>query len=962
MSVVSLLHDQGERIVVCYQYIDEDGKKRGFSARHFISLSEAERYAAKKNNERANVYIKHAQHVTPPTQGWKLSLSTSDFAGSRTFFVDVDFGEGKEYGTIGDVVLASKHAFTELSKLNLLPPNLVLQTGGGMHYCWVLTEVIPAVEWQALAKIFFGVFDKIGLKYDRACKTIDKGVRYTDSNNPAINYKHSTNDPIRILRETQRYDAATFKASLVALSPELYQTESAYDPKEFDEYNVYEISKFNLPTVADECAMLKATIANGGVDDDYKQWFDKLLLIAKSNDEAYAREVAQAISKGHKDWDQDATDAKFDAALASEVRFPVRCDTFADHKNSPCPTCKYYKKIRNPGQIERYISAQATTQSQGSGNSVPANATNQVASVPAPITVKNDGLPNNLYYNAESGLRRIKINDDLPDCLIWSNVNIFNVKLAKEDGGSALFLEFTFQRQNSLQISLPVNRIPDSRALAHYMATQYYIPITEAQRKGLHAAMVSWIETLRQRQMEQANPIETHYSGMGWSRDYTSFALSNFVINADGSQKPIHNDEMRNKFRPHGSIDKQKNILKSLYQNEQRPEAHAMLASSLAAPLLRLVGCQGMCFNFYSARSGYGKSTILKAGASLWGEPAASIIGVDDTYNAVIKRMTILNNLPAFFDELRVNEPEEYVKSIIFRVAQGMEKNRMNTDNGLHQAGHWQTLLVFATNVAFTGLIRGKLGQGDAASARYMDFILPPIDAALVSNSINMEMQVSELEANNGHIGCEYISHVVTNRSSVVSRLNMVSNKILAAAQTARDDASGRKHVLASACLLVATELAVKLKLLPIDQDMVAKAVAKAIKAGKTSRLEAQDTINPLTILHDYLKANEGDRLVTAEKGKYREVIMAPRSVRGTLGYEIDRTGKMILIDHAHFMQWLRIEGYNVADAMQGLASYNSGQKKALGRGTQYVTSLRRVLVVDIPDDPTHPLHSLLGA
>lgn len=961
MSVVSLLHDEGERIVVSYQYIDNDGSKKGYGARAFQSVGAAEKFAAEKNAQRANIYIRHGVHVTPLEQGWKPGLAVSDFDGSRTFFVDVDFGPDKAYKTIAEVVTASKLAFAELSKFNLLPPNLVLQTGGGMHYCWVLTEVFAAAEWSALNSILLSVFDKAGLKYDPSCNTLNEGVRYTGEVE-ATNYKKAGEFPVRVLRELPRYDAATFKAALVAIDPAKYAKESAYDPKEFDEYNVYEISKFNLPTVVDECEMLKATIANGGADDDYKQWFDKLLLIAKSNDEAYAREVAQALSKGHKDWNQDATDAKFDAALASEVRFAVRCDTFAAHKNSTCHTCKYYKKIRNPGQIERYISAQTATQSQGTGNPVPANAPNPVQSVPTPVTVKNDGLPNNLYYNSENGLRRIKINEDLPDCLIWSNVNVFDVKLTKEDGGSTLFLEFIFQRQNGIQVSLPINLIPDGRALAHYMAKQYCILITEAQRKGLHTAMVSWIESLRQRQAEQKEPIEKHFSGMGWSRDYASFALSNFVINADGTRKPIHNDELRNKFRPTGSLEKQKEILGNLYKNEQRPEAHAMLASSLAAPLLRLVGCQGMCFNFYSARSGYGKSTILKAGASLWGDPAASVIGVDDTYNAVIKRMTVLNNLPAFFDELRVNEPQEYVKSLIFRVAQGTEKNRMTADNGLHQAGHWQTLLVFATNVAFTGLIRGKLGQGDAASARFMDFILPPFDSTMVPNAINIGMQVSELEAHNGHIGCEYISHVVTNRSGIVSRLNLVSNKIMAMAQTARDDASGRNHVLASACLLVAAELAAKLKLLPIDKDMVAKAVAKAIMAGKTSRLEAQETINPLTILHDYLKANEGDRLVTTEQGKYRKVLMAPRNGKGTLGYEIDRVGKSILIDHSHFTQWLRIEGYNVADAMQGLVAYNSGQKRALGRGTEFVTSLRRVLIVDIPDDPTHPLYSLLGA
>lgn len=962
MSVTSLLHDEGENIVVSFRYINEDGTKGGWSARMFTSLKTAEEFAAKKNRQRANVYIKHGVHDGVMFNHYKPLQKADNFTGSRTFMVDVDCGLGKPYATLKEAVQASGMAFKALAGINLPGPNLVLQTGGGMHYCWVLDKVIAKKEWEELNKRFLAFLRNAGLKLDTGCDTINEGVRADGEN--MHNYNHGASIPIKNLREQPRYLADPFihilnEQRIRAVGP----TKAERDESEFDEYRVYQEHKFDLAVAVDNCKMLKDTIERGGVGDYEPQWWDKLLLVAKASDRGYAIEVAHAISNKHPSYgDGVETDQRFLRALESEVKAYVTCKRFESHPNSVCHTCAFRGKVNSPAGIARFV--------KGPSNAAPLLAASPESVTPGvgPATVSPavananspDGLPSNLYYNSENGLRRVRMGDDSPDVCIWSNVNVYDVRLTKEDGGSSLFLEFKFQSRNGTQISIPVSQIPDGRALANYMAKRYNILLAEGQRKGLHTAMTSWIENLRKRQSVQALP--KHYTGMGWSSDYSAFTVGSDVFNADGTKTNMYTDDELSKFNPKGTAQAQIAILNNLFINETRPEAHAMLATSLAAPLLKLVGCQGICLNFYSGRSGYGKTTILTAASSVWGLPDASIIGVDDTTNAVIHRMTTLNNLPGYFDELRVSDPQAYLRTLVFRMAQGIEKRRLNSDSSMQHSGRWQTMMVFATNFSFAGLINGKMGQGDAGNARFIDFNLPPLPAKIVPNAINVGIANDDLKRNHGHIGRLFASYIVQNRDSVSALLTQISNKLLILAQTAPDDTSGRNHVLASACLMVAAIIAEGQGLLPVKKDLVMQAIVNAIKSGKKDRREAQETINPDNILNEYLKVNEGDRVVTEVSGKLRKVLIGPRNSRGHVGYEICRAEKQILIDHMHFCAWLREQGFNAAEVLGGLAKYNKGERHPLAKGTELATSHRRVIVVPINvDDPNDPYRPLLG-
>jgi hypothetical protein len=68
----------------------------------------------------------------------------------RSFFIDLDVGEGKEYASKAD-------AHTALYKLQGaadLPDPVVIDSGGGIHAYWIMDTDIPKDEWKPAAEAF----------------------------------------------------------------------------------------------------------------------------------------------------------------------------------------------------------------------------------------------------------------------------------------------------------------------------------------------------------------------------------------------------------------------------------------------------------------------------------------------------------------------------------------------------------------------------------------------------------------------------------------------------------------------------------------------------------------------------------------------------------------------------------------------------------------------------------------
>ena len=201
---------------------------------------------------------------------------------------------------------------------------------------------------------------------------------------------------------------------------------------------------------------------------------------------------------------------------------------------------------------------------------------------------------------------------------------------------------------------------------------------------------------------------------------------------------------------------------------DTRPEMHALLAASYAAPLIELCsGLTGFVFNFYSERSGFGKTFTGKRGIAAWGRLAALTLGGNDTSNAIINKLGRLHSLPAIFDDPDMIDPVKQYRSLIYNAGRGMEKQRLTSDAKPQAPKDWKTFLIFLTNQRLSGVVDGEQLKGDATAARFLDFQVNPLPAGAQANTAAYMQLEGVLENNYGHLGAIYIDYVVRNQGAL---------------------------------------------------------------------------------------------------------------------------------------------------------------------------------------------------
>ena len=103
-----------------------------------------------------------------------FALATFDDEGSReaahalymrSLFVDLDCGEGKAYPNKRSAVEAL-NSFLNSVGLDALGAPWLVDSGGGVHAYWPLTDDVPVAEWKPVAEAFKRAARAKGFKID----------------------------------------------------------------------------------------------------------------------------------------------------------------------------------------------------------------------------------------------------------------------------------------------------------------------------------------------------------------------------------------------------------------------------------------------------------------------------------------------------------------------------------------------------------------------------------------------------------------------------------------------------------------------------------------------------------------------------------------------------------------------------------------------------------------------------
>lgn len=133
----------------------------------------------------------------------------------------------------------------------------------------------------------------------------------------------------------------------------------------------------------------------------------------------------------------------------------------------------------------------------------------------------------------------------------------------------------------------------------------------------------------------------------------------------------------------------------------------------------------GAVISMHSGKSGRGKTRTLEAVASVWGKFDALATVGSDTHNARFGIITLLRNLPVLYEELTEMDPM-LLRKLLKDFTSGREKNRAQRDGSVQlKENRFKTIMISASNNSVLDTVRQSHDEGAVARVFEISMQIP---------------------------------------------------------------------------------------------------------------------------------------------------------------------------------------------------------------------------------------------
>lgn len=419
---------------------------------------------------------------------------------------------------------------------------------------------------------------------------------------------------------------------------------------------------------------------------------------------------------------------------------------------------------------------------------------------------------------------------------------------------------------------------------------------------GLGLPIVPGMERRVLRYLASSNP-DTRYrvaTQTGWTDSGRAFVLPNRTLDGPSSKdkervvyQPDRHSPSRHSVRTSGTLEGWKaDVAAPCVGN---PILEFWLSASFAAPLLHPLQLEGGGFQLFGPTS-KGKTTAEQVAASVWGDGSDPAEGRGSAYvrkwnltkNATEGLAEAFSDLPLCLDEVGEADAREFGR-IIYQLAGGQGKGRMQADATLKPPKVWRTLLLSTGELPAADVIQseGRRLKGGQV-VRLVDI---PATDPLSGNGIIEHLHGSESPAHfvdalkracaehYGHAGPAFIEALLKEglpvvRAELKAALHELMNKL-----TPKGASSELQRIIKRVALVgLAGTLASDLSILPWPKNEAvhaAKLIAGRICAAREGA--DGDTDRAVGGIKDFLLAHGGSR--------FRELANSAEKVFDLAGY-----------------------------------------------------------------------------
>lgn len=900
-------------------------------------------------------------------------------SGLRSLFVDVDVKPeqpDKGYGSTQEAIAAFKQFMADTG---IPVPTMMVSSGtGGFHAYWVLDKTLSRDEWQPLANALSEATRRNGLKTDTQC-TVDS-VRILRPPG-TLNHKRTPAVPVQLgarMLQPGDYPVDTIRA---VLTPYIGATVTPFPGTKAPALTsvnselsagiaVQQAPPIDLDTVATSCGFVADALSNGGAGHDQPKWNLATLLstFTMGHDGADGRVQAHRMAKGHKDYDPASTDALYDRKLqerqARNLGWPS-CNAIAHAGCASCATCPLAQMGKSPLSYGRaYTAAVAalpvSVVQQPTGAHAPAVAAALSAGLPQ--NVSNATLPNGYVYNQLGQVCRLVPNADGTHTMRDVSSYTIHTGWLQEYPFTLHFSTRLGIAKSDKMISILVD-VLQTRDFAKALARQGFV-VNIKQAAELQEFLLSWV-----RKLQETKDATVSAAPFGWITDgpnLEGFAYAGRVWTPNGDRPAAQPDAvMAGTYTPKGDLQPWIDAARMM-TDQKRPAIDAILAAALGAPLMRFTAEAGVVISTYSQESGVGKSTITKVSQGFWGHPKKGVQGLDDTANSVAGRAATLNAIPLYWDELKDELAIKRFVQLAFRVSQGKDRSRMDSNTNQRDPGTWQTLVLVNSNESLIDSVTRYVNTNEAGLMRVFEFVVDPAKGPSPHSIGHVSRTVAKLEENYGAAGLKYSQFLGANHARVGKEVADLHDKLCAKLAVPNDE---RLWIAGVTCLLAGAKYGNELGLTNIDVQALMAFLVKSVNRLRTMRkttvvnMQSGDALS--SVIQSFIDSHRARNTLvtnTIPMGQGR-VPLGAVSILGDYSrlerivIRLARDQKFMLISQSAFRDWCNVHKYppsSVIEAMKKTWGVRESVMRSMGAGTSFAGMREYCIEIDLSGSNTN--------
>lgn len=320
----------------------------------------------------------------------------------------------------------------------------------------------------------------------------------------------------------------------------------------------------------------------------------------------------------------------------------------------------------------------------------------------------------------------------------------------------------------------------------------------------------------------------------GW-KDDDSFVLPDKCIGGDKYLMPFNH----NKYTSKGTLDQWTNSIGKL--SKHNPMVQLAIMAGFAGALLKPTGVMGGGLHFFGA-SGKGKTTLLQAGASIWGNGKDYPISWRASANGLEQNALMHNDTLLALDELAETEVRT-ANDMIYSLSNGYPKARATVKNGEVSAfitNPWRVFTISTGEDSISTFFkRTSFTQKAGQAVRFLDIPATSREHGVFDDLKGFESASQLAEEMTrasttyyGTAGRAFLQYLMDNKSDIKTLFNKTREAVEIHAIGTEEKRASKLFSL----LCLAGELAITAGILPWDKDEPLKAVIKAFKLWQKER------------------------------------------------------------------------------------------------------------------------------